>query len=182
MPQRVFQHSPALRTGLGRGTGCGFAGGVAFGGVALQAVIAAAGTVVFRHALAAAGGVGDGCAFAPAMPQRVGVVRHKGAAAARAQVERGAARFAACGGHSGLVVMGQRGSHVCDLAVAANGTLPDGIAGGGTGGSDRIGLIAVFAFGGVGGLYPAAAGADFKELAAVLTGGVPHNNALPAMA
>ena len=39
MPQRIFQHSPALDTGLGRGTGGGFAGGVAFGGVALQAVI-----------------------------------------------------------------------------------------------------------------------------------------------
>ena len=53
-------------------------------GVTFQAVIAAADTAVFHHALAGAGGVGDKCPLIPAMAQRIGVVGNEGAAAALA--------------------------------------------------------------------------------------------------
>ena len=149
--------------------------------VGIQTVVATAGAAVFHHTLAGAGGVGDEGTLVPAMTECVSVVRDEAASAAIAAVDGLAAALTGRGDDMGFVVMGQNGSDVLDMAVAADGALSDGITGAGTGGSHGIDLIAVFALGRGGLLHLSAAGAQLQLLAVCFAGGVTDDDALPCV-
>ena len=127
--QSRFQHSAAAGAELGFRAGSRSAGDVSIRRVGIQTVVATAGAAVFHDALAGAGGVGDEGSLIPAMTERIGVVCDKAAAAAVAAVDGLAAALTGRGDYMGFVVMGQNGSDVLDMAVAADGALSDGVAG-----------------------------------------------------
>ena len=82
----------------------------------------------------------------------------------------------------GFVVMGQNGSDVLDMAVAADGALADGVAGVRAGGSYGMSLILMLALGRGGLLHLAAAGAELQQLAIGFAGGIADDDALPCVA
>ena len=129
MAQSRSNHSAALLAELGFGAGCRSAGGVALGGVALQTGCAATLALVLDDTGADAGATADGGALIPLMAQGGGIISHKGTATAVAQVDGLAASLAGSGSDVGLVVVGQGGGDIGDVAVAANRTLLDSITG-----------------------------------------------------
>ena len=179
--QRVFQHRAALGTKLRLGAGSRSAGDVTIRGVGIQTVVATAGAVVFHHALAGAGGVGDEGSLVPAMTECIGVVCDETAAAAVAAVDGLAAGFAGSGDDMGFVIVRQRRRDVLNVTIPADGALADGVAGTGAGGSHGVGLIGMLALGGGRLLHLAAAGTQFQKLAVRITGGVADDDALPCV-
>ena len=178
----LFQHSTAARTDLRFHAGSRSAGDVAIRGVGIQTVVTTANAAVFHDPLAGAGGVGNKGSLIPAMAQGVRIVCDKRTAASIAAMDGLTAVLAGGRNHMGFVVMGQNRSDVLDIAIAANGAFPDGIAGAGTGGGHGIDLIAVFALGRGGLLHLAAAGAKLQQLAIRFAGGVTDDDALPCVA
>ena len=77
--------------------------------------------------------------------------------------------------------MGQNGSDVLDMAVAADGALADGVAGVRAGGSYGMRLILMLALGRGGLLHLAAAGAELQHFAVCLAGSVADDDALPSV-
>ena len=155
---------------------------MAIRGVGIQTVAAAAGAPVFHDPLASAGGVGDKGALVPAVAQGVRIVCDKRTAAAIAAMDGLSLCIAGSLDHMGLVIMRNGGRNFLDMAVAANGAFPDGIAGAGTGGSHGIDLIAVFALGRGGLLHLSTAGAKLQQLAIGFAGSVTDDDALPCVA
>ena len=180
--ERIFQHSAAAGAELGFRAGGRIAGNMTSSLVAFNTVITTADAAVLHNALAGAGGVGDERAFIPAVAQRSGVVRHEAAAAAIAAVDGLTAALTGRGDHMGFVVMGQNGSDVLDMAVAADGALADGVAGVRAGGSYGMSLILMLALGRGGLLHLAAAGAELQQLAIGFAGGIADDDALPCVA
>ena len=115
------------------------------------------------------------------MAQGVRIVCDKGTAAAIAAVDGLAAALTGRGDYMGFVVMGQNGSDVLDMAVAADGALADGVAGVRAGGSYGMSLILMLALGRGGLLHLSAAGAELQQLAIRFAGSVADDDALPCV-
>ena len=182
MAQGVDDHSAALGTELGRGAGGRLAGYMARCRVSLQAMIAAADAAILDQTFAGAGGASDFGALVPGMAQGVGVVCHKAGTAALADMDGLAAALAGGRGGFGNIVVGQGRRDVRDVALSADGALPQSVAGAGAGGRDGGNGELMLALGGGAFLDGAAPLTDFQHLAGGFTGGVPDNNTLERMA
>ncbi len=182
MAQSVLNDGAAAGAELRIGAGGRVAGDMARGLVTLQPGGSTADAGVLGHALAGAGGVGDLLAFVPTMPQRVGIVGDERTAAALADMEGTPA--ALTGGRGGLayVVVGQRGGDVLDVALPADGTLPQGVARAGAGsGNDGSGKL-MLGLRQVGFFHIAAPLTNIDGLAGDFTGGVPDRHTLIGVA
>ena len=182
MAQGIDDHSAALGTELGRGAGGRLAGYMARCRVTLQPVIAAADAAILNQALAGAGGAGDFGSLVPGMAQGVSVVGDKGTAAALADMDGLAAALTGGRGGFGYIVVGQGRRNVLDVALPADGTLPQSVAGAGAGGRDSGNGKFMLALGGGAFFDLSAPLTDFQHLAGSLAGGVPNHNTLERMA
>ena len=167
-----------LRVGAGRR----IAGGVAGGLNGFQLGRPAAGAGILGHALADAGGFGNGLALAVLVAHSGGVVGHKGAAAALAAVDGLAAGFAGGGNGLGFVAVRQSGGDLGNVSISADTALFHRIAGIHAGRGHRVGSIFMLALAGDADLCLTAALADVQGLAVRLAGGLADDNALPRMA
>ncbi|VUX22566.1 Uncharacterised protein [Dorea longicatena] len=180
--QGIDNHRTALGTELGRGAGGRLAGYMTRCRVSLQAMIAAADAAILDQTFAGAGGASDFGALVPGMAQGVGVVCHKAGTAALADMDGLAAALAGGRGGFGNIVVGQGRRDVRDVALSADGALPQSVAGAGAGGRDGGNGELMLALGGGAFLDGAAPLTDFQHLAGSLAGGVPDNNTLERMA
>ena len=182
MAQSVLNDGAAAGAELGFGAGGRVAGDMACGLVALQPGGSTADAGVLGHALAGAGGPGDLLALVPGVAQRVGVVGDERTAAALADMEGAPAALAGGWGHFGNIVMGQRGGDVLNVALPANGTLPQGVARAGAGGGNDGSRELMLGLGQVSFFHIAAPLTNINGLAGDLAGGVPNYHALIGVA
>ena len=180
--QSVLNHRAADGAKLGRGAGGSLAGHMARGGVALQTGSPATDAGVLGHALAGAAGADYLSPIVPAVAQRVGIVRDKAGTAALTEMDGLAAALA--GGWCGLahIVVGQRRGNVLNMALPADRTLPQGVAGAGTGGGDGGSGELMRPLGDGGLLGIPAPLADVQRFAGGLAGGLPDDGALIGVA
>lgn len=181
MPGGGLQDCAAGSAGGRLGTGGFMVGGMTLGAFALQIVIAAALATELGHTLAVAGGVGNRCTLVELMPKGIGIVGHKGAAAALAEMDGLAAVLTGGGNDMSLVVVGLGGGHIGNVAVAADLALLDGVAGAYASSILRICGILMLALGSGLFLNLSAVFADVQHFATYLAGGFTDHNALPRM-
>ena len=182
MTQSVLNDGPTAGAELGIGAGGRVAGDMACGLIALQTGGSTADAGVLGHALAGAGGVGDLLALVPTVAQRVGIVGDERTAAALADMEGTPAALTGGRGHFGNVVVGQCRGNVLDVALPADGTLPQGVAGAGAGSGNDGGGKLMLGLRQVGFFHIAAPLTNIDGLAGDFTGGVPNHHTLVGVA
>ena len=176
------QDSAADCAKLGIGAGCRRAGCVASGRNRLPDRMAAGDAGVFHHAVMVAGGRGQRPAIVHAVAGGGEIVVDKALAANRADVQD----MSPCGagGRGGIgneAVPGGLGD-VFNVPFPADLAFPDGVAGGGAGGSDVIGSVVVLALRGDRLLHIAAVAANIEDLAFRFAVSGADDNALVGMA